>query len=363
MPDLVALDLPGGAGFVDELRRAWDQGDAVAPVDRRRPPAALEAYLAALRPTVIVDESGRRALEGDPVDAGDALVVATSGTTGAPRGVVLTHDALVAAARATSAALEVDPAADRWLACLPLAHVGGLSVGTRALLTGTPVDVHDGFDARAVDASSATLVSLVPAVLGRIDTTAFRRILLGGSAIPADRPANSVATYGMTETGGGVVYDGHPLADVEVRAVDGELQLRVPQLLRCYRDGSDPRTADGWFPTGDGGSVTDGSVRVTGRLTEVIDTGGEKVWPGPVERLLETHPAVAEAAVIGRDDTEWGRAVTAVVVPADPATPPTLGELRWLVKDTLPPWCAPRALELVDTLPRTALGKVRRHDL
>ena len=183
MPDLVALDLPGGTGFVDELRRAWDQGNAVAPLDRRLPPAAREAHLAALRPTVIVDESGRRDLEGEPVDEGDALVVATSGTTGAPRGVVLTHDALVAAARVTSAALEVDPSTDRWLACLPPAHVGGHAVVTRAMLTGPPVGVPDGFDARAGAAAAAPRVGRVPAGRGRIAAAAFRRFLRGGSVV------------------------------------------------------------------------------------------------------------------------------------------------------------------------------------
>lgn len=363
MNDVVGLALPGGPAFVDELRRAWDEGDAVAPIDLRLPPAAREENLGAIRPTVIIDEHGRHPSDGEPATEGDALVVATSGSSGSPRGVVLTHDALAASARATSASLEVDPDSDRWLACLPLGHVGGLSVVTRALLTGTPVEVHDGFDEDAVaDAAGrgATLVSLVPAVLSRVDPTAFRRILLGGSAIPAERPPNSVATYGMTETGGGLVYDGRPLDGVEVRSVDGELRLRAPMLLRCYRDGTDPRVDDGWFRTGDGGSVHDGIVTVDGRLADVIVTGGEKVWPGPVEQRIATHPDVAEAVVVGHEDPEWGEIVTAVVVAAESGSPPELDEIRDHVKEVLPPWCAPRALHVVEVLPRTALGKVRR---
>lgn len=214
--------------------------------------------------------------------------------------------------------------------------------------------------------AETTLVSLVPAVLDRIDPAAFRRILLGGSSIPADRPPNSVATYGMTETGGGVVYDGRPLDDVEIREVDGELQLRGPMLLRCYRERDedlDPRLADGWFATGDGGTFHDGIVEVHGRTGDVIVTGGEKVWPTPVETVLAGHPAVAAVAVVGRPDREWGDVVTAVIETEPGAAEPDLDELRDRVRTHLPPWCAPRRLEFVTELPRTALGKIRRHDL
>jgi len=366
MNETVALMIPGGPLFVDELRAAWDAGDAVAPIDLRLTGPALDAALEAIAPTVIVDPSGRSSHHGRRSEPGDALVVNTSGTTGRPRAAVLTHDALVASARATSTALGVDPDADRWLACLPLAHVGGLSVITRAVLTGTPVDVHDGFDPVAVtDAArnGATLVSLVTTAVKRIDPSLFRRILLGGSAIPDDRPTNSVATWGMTETGGGVVYDGTAIDGVEVRAVDGELQLRCPMLMRGYRDGTNPVSTDGWYPTGDAGSVIDGIVSVSGRIGDVIVTGGEKVWPGPVERVIATDPRVREVAVVGRPDHEWGQAVTAVVVPANPADPPSLQMLRELVKAQLPSWHAPKQIEFVDRLPRTSLGKIRRASL
>ncbi|MCU1344846.1 MAG: menE, partial [Acidimicrobiia bacterium] len=136
MPELVALALPGGRRFVDELRRAWDRGDAVLPLDARFPAATLAAVIEAMAPSRVITESDDRRRAGRPVEPGDALVVATSGTTAAPKGVVLTHDAVAESARATNARLEVDPASDHWLACLPLAHVGGLSVVTRALISG-----------------------------------------------------------------------------------------------------------------------------------------------------------------------------------------------------------------------------------
>ena len=288
----------------------------------------------------------------------------TSGTTGAPKAAVLTHDAVAASARATSARLAVDPATDRWLACLPLAHVGGLGVVTRAVLTGTPLTVVPNVESAAPD-DGATLVSLVPAQLPRVDPARFRTILLGGSAMPPDLPPNAVPTYGMTETGGGVVYAGTPLDGVELRAdAEGQLLVRAPMLLRAYRDGTDPRDTDGWYPTGDAGTWDPEARRVTvaGRIGDVIVTGGEKVWPGPVEARLAEHPAVREALVFGRPDPTWGRRVVARVVPAPAAggEQPTLDDLRGWVKEALPPWAAPHELELVADLPRTALGKLRR---
>jgi O-succinylbenzoic acid--CoA ligase len=368
MPALVALDLPGGPGFVDALRRVWERGDAAFPIDRRLPPAARAQVLRALAPGRVVDEHGdeHRVEGGRPVDPGDALVVPTSGTTGAPKGVVLTHEAVRASALATSARLAVDPARDRWLACLPLAHVGGLSVVTRALVTGTPLTVHDGFDAGAVEQAAragCTLVSLVATALQRIDPDRFRVVVVGGGRPPAGLPAHCVTTYGMTETGSGVVYDGVPLDGVELRcADDGEVWLRGPMLLRAYRDGTDPKDAAGWLATGDLGAIDpSGRLVVHGRRGDVVVTGGEKVWPDPVEAVLRTVPGVRDVAVIGRPDPDWGQVVVAVVEPD--GDPPALDALRTAVKAVLPPWCAPRALEVVASLPRTALGKVRRADL
>jgi o-succinylbenzoate---CoA ligase len=383
MADLVALDLPGGTGFVEALRRAWEAGDAVAPLDRRLPPPAAQRQLTALGATAVVDESGERhpLAGGRGVEPGDAVVLTTSGTTGDPRGVVLTHDAIAASARASTARLGVDPAHHRWLACLPLAHIGGLSVVLRSLVTGTPVTVLDGFDADAVTAigrrGEATHVSLVATALGRVDPSAFVGILLGGAAPPAQLAANVVTTYGMTETGSGVVYDGVALDGVELaigtgedgRGAAGEILVRAPMLLRAYRDGVDPRIAGsdgsgGWFPTGDAGQLlADGRLRVDGRIADLVVTGGEKVWPAAVERVLAEHPGVAQVAIWKRPDAEWGERVVAWVIAADPSAPPTLDSLRRLARDQLSPWSAPQELVLVDQLPHTASGKVRRSAL
>jgi o-succinylbenzoate---CoA ligase len=398
VPELVALDLPGGPGFVDTLRAVWDTGDAAAPLDPRLPRAARDLLLAALRPSRVVASDGEHHVMagGLPVEEGDALVMATSGTSGQPKGVVLTHDALRASALATSDRLGIDPARHAWLACLPLAHVGGLSVVTRALVTGTRLTVLPGFDADVVEAlgraEKATHLSLVPAALRRLDPALFTRILLGGSRPPGDLPPNVVVTYGMTETGSGVVYDGIPLDDVELaiahfdegddgdrgdRVVGdsdgegegegGEILLRAPMLLRCYRDGSTGRVLgpDGsktWFATGDAGYLNaDGTLGVTGRMAEMITTGGEKVWPDEVERVISAHRDVAEVAVWKRPDPEWGERVVAWVVPADVL--PKAEELKDLVAGTLAPWAAPKEIVFITELPRTPSGKVKRSEL
>ena len=343
---LVAIDKPGGPGFVDELQRIWSAGDAAFPVDQRLPHPAKTALLAAMR-------------VGEPVEPGDAVVVATSGSTGEPKGVVLTHDAVVASAEATSRRLGVTTE-DHWLACLPLSHVGGLSVVTRALHVGTRLTVLPGFDADAIASSDATLVSLVATALPRVDATRFRVIVLGGSRPPADRPANTVTTYGMTETASGVVYDGVPLDGVEVRIDDDDqILLRGPMLLRSYRDGTVPLDADGWFPTGDVGRwLDDGRLHVDGRRGDLIITGGENVWPEAVEAALADHPDIAEVMVRGVDDPAWGQLVEAVIVAG--ASMPTLESVRAHVKEQLPAFMAPKRIQIVPSLPRTSIGKVRR---
>ena len=315
VPDLVAIDLPAGTGFVAALQAAWDRGDAVLPLDQRLSVTAQNAVLDQLRPARVVGpEAEQRRPGGVPVEAGDALVIATSGTTGAAKGVVLTHAAVAASAHATSQRLGVDPGRHRWLACLPLNHVGGLGVVTRSLLTGAPVTMLPRFDPDAVRAASGpnVLVSLVSTALARVGAEHFRTVVLGGSAPPGRVAANVVTTYGLTETGSGVVYDGVPLAGVEVAidAVTREILLRGPMLLRGYRDGSRPLDADGWLATGDAGALdAGGKLSVDGRLSDLIITGGENVWPAlsrpPSEPIPRSRPSPSPAGRTPSGASGW----------------------------------------------------------
>ena len=362
MPKLTALNLPGSPDFVHALQSVWERGDAVFPLDRRLPMAAQRSMLQGFGVATVISEDGETALsDGEPIEPGDALVIATSGSSGPPKAAVLTHAAVEASARATSERLQVTDN-DHWLACLPLAHVGGLSVITRSLITGTTLTVIDGFDTDVVSTSEATLVSLVTTALQRIDPSLFRAIVLGGARPPADRPPHCIATYGLTETGSGVVYNGKPLNSVEIETRDGEVHVRGPMLLRCYRDGTSPLTSDGWLPTGDLGFLRDdGSLHVEGRRGDVINTGGEKVWPDDVERQLIQHPDIHDVAVTGLPDNEWGQIVAAFVVSARPNL--SLDEIRAHCRAQLPGYALPKQLELVEAIPRTALGKVRRSEL
>jgi O-succinylbenzoic acid--CoA ligase len=363
--ELVAFDLPPGARFLDELERTLDAGDAIWPVDQRLPASARARLFDAIAPSVVLTTEGRRRVPGGvPVEAGDALVVATSGTTGAPKGVVLTLDAVLASARATTTRLGVDPGVDRWCSCLPLSHVGGLSVLTRALFTKTPVEVLPGFSPDALEGAArrgATLTSLVPTTYRRLRRPeAFRRILLGGAAPPSMTGENVVVTYGLTETGSGVVYDGLPLDGVEIAlGPEGVIALRGLMLLRAYRDGTCPLDPGGWLVTGDVGRIEEsGRLVVLGRADECIVTGGENVWPDAVEAVIRTIPGCDEVAVAGVADPEWGERVVAFVVGS--AVTPTLDEVRAVVRDELGAPAAPKEVVVVDTLPRTPSGKVRR---
>jgi O-succinylbenzoic acid--CoA ligase len=359
---------------------AWEAGEAVLPLDPGAPAAERKGLLAAARPTHLLDADGRSRLPGgEPAEAGVAAVVATSGTSDTPKVVELGADAIRWSAQATSAALEAGPG-DRWLCCVPTSGVAGLAVLARAWHTGLPVEVHDRFDPAAVAtaAGRATLVSLVPAMLRRLlaagdEPARFRRVLLGGGPIPADLAAEAarrgvhlVRTYGLTETFGGMVHDGHPLdgAEVAVDGPEGEILVRGPMLFRRYR-GDPERTAaalrDGWLRTGDLGRLgADGRLTVLGRVDDMVISGGVNVHPDEVEAVLATHPAVAEVAVAGRPDPEWGQRVTAFVVPRDPASPPALAELRAFARERLAVAKAPRELVLVAALPRGPSGKLLR---
>jgi o-succinylbenzoate---CoA ligase len=381
--DAVVLPRPAAAGAIIQ---AWEAGRAVLPLDPAAPAPATRRLLDVSRPTHLVDADGRRRLPGGrPVAAEVAAVVATSGTAGTPKAVELTAAGLRAASLATSAALGAGPG-DRWLACVPLHGVAGLAIVARSWHTGVPLTVQDGFDEALVEEAAghgATLVSLVPTMLRRLlaagsDLRAFRRILLGGGPVPPDLLTRTaelelgvVTTYGLTETCGGVVHNGHPLDRVTLAVGgpgdEGEIRIRGPMVMRGYHDdqaATDAALRGGWLHTGDQGRLApNGRMLLLGRRDDLIISGGVNVHPVEVERVLAGHPGVHDVAVAGAPDPEWGQRVVAFVVPAQPADPPSLDQLRGFVRQRLAAAEAPRELVLVAELPRSPSGKLLRRRL
>ena len=366
MARLIALDMPASKTFVDLVQRAWSNGDAVLPIDQRLPLTSKKMLLDTMAPSEIIDASFTASPlpNGRPMQDGDALVIASSGSTGAPKGIIHTHSSLLAGAQASASRLQLT-SDDHWLVCIPVSHVGGFSVISRALHTGAALTLHPAFNAAAVQEAAkngATHTSLVATALSRIDASLFRTILLGGSSAPDNLPSNVIATYGMTETGGGVVYNGQPLDNVEIKIVDGEIFLRCPMLMRAYRDDQTISITDGWYATGDIGEIDEnGKLSVRGRQSDMIITGGENVWPSVVEYSLASHPLVNQVVVRGMPDTTWGQRVVAYVVLNDAAQTPEvklLSDLREHVKQTLPAFCAPQQIVVLAEIPRTSLGKV-----
>jgi O-succinylbenzoic acid--CoA ligase len=390
--------LPAAAGaqrLLEVLGAALEgTGPALLPVDPRLPAGRARALLRALRPATLETLEGTQRLDpGDSpaVAPGTAVVIATSGSTGEPKGVELSAAALRHSARASLDRIGARPG-EAWLSCLPPSHISGLQVFVRSLLSGVPPVVLERLDAEslATTGGGALLarggggppgrpqyVSLVPTQVrhlldepgGRDALAGFRAILLGGAAVPAGLRAEAAAagarvitTYGMSETCGGCVYDGEPLDGVSARTgPDGRIRLAGPVLFSGYR-GRPGLTAAaleaGWFVTSDVGEV-DGSGRLTvrGRADGMINTGGEKVSADEVASVLEDCPGVREAAVVGRPDPEWGELVTAIVVPADPAAPPGLDVLRGFARGRLPDYAAPRAVVVVPAVPLLPSGK------
>jgi o-succinylbenzoate---CoA ligase len=268
--DLAAIAMKPGPSWLAVLRRARESGAAILPIDVRLSEVERAALIRAAQPTVIAGDAGVRRTEGVAIDPAIALVVATSGTSGHARLAELPAVAVEAAVVASAAAIDAR-AEDRWLSCLPPAHIGGLLVLERHLLLGAPVTFRRRLTRSVVNGlGHARFTSLVPTQLTRLldagaDLGRFRAILVGGSGVDGELAARAaeagvriVPTYGMTETCGGVVYAGRPLAGVEVRAARwGELLVRGPTLMRGYR--LDPEGSvgafepGGWLRTGDGG--------------------------------------------------------------------------------------------------------------
>ena len=382
------VPVTAGPGLDDALALALDRAlDGTGPALLLLPDGPEGGrLLAALSPAV-----------ADGVPAGTAVVVATSGSTGEPRGVRIGRAELEWSAAATHAHLG---GPGQWLQAVSPARIAGLQVLVRSRLAGiAPVALRGAFTPAAFAAAAARLepgvrryTALVPTQLHRlldasVPLDAFDAILLGGAAIPTAlllraRAAGTrvVRTYGMTETCGGCVYDGRPLPGVRVEVVDparqdtpfagsvtsgqGLIRLAGPMLARGYLGPEQGGFRAGWFLTSDlgrldGAATGNGTLNVVGRADDVIVTGGSNVAAQSVESALAEHPAVAAAAVAGRPDEEWGEIVVAVVVPAAGAAVDAR-ELRTHVGELLGWPYAPRDVLLADALPLLASGKLDR---
>jgi len=379
--ELVAYALPPGGIWLDVLAAHAASGASLMPVDVRLSAREQRRVVERARPRLLVTpEDEVMYADPAPIDPDRAwIVIATSGVTGAPKLAELPRTALGSAVAGSLSALDAS-AFDPWVACLTPAHMGGLLVLLRGAMAGAPVDVFEPFDAARLLrlAPDGAHVSLVPTMLRRLvavatDLSRLGALLVGGGPVdPALRDAAArlgarvVSTYGLTESCGGVVYDGVPFDGTSVRvASDGEIQLSGPTLMEGYRADpsatADAFTLDGWLRTGDLGEIDpEGRPVVHGRADVAIRTGGETVWPDEVEAAIRSHPGVADVAVAGVPDPEWGQRVAAWIVPADRTNPPTLDELRERCRERIARFKAPSELILVDSIPRTVSGKVRR---
>jgi O-succinylbenzoic acid--CoA ligase len=326
---------------------------------------------------------------GEDVDDDVAVIVSTSGTTGKPKGAMLTAAALVASADATHDRLG---GPGTWLLALPAHHVAGLQVVVRSVIAGTmPVALNPSFEVgelrAAIDAMSAMYAgrryaSLVAVQLDKAlqdpEATAalaeLDAVLIGGGPMPVPVREKATAagiavvrTYGMSETAGGCVYDGVALEGVRVRVGDdGRVALGGATIAKGYRNPTDPDpfSEPGWFHTDDVGALDEsGTLRILGRIDDAISTGGLTVMPTLVEAALATHPAVTDCAVFGVTDARLGQRVAVAMVLAEGADAPTTAELREHVAATLDPTAAPREVHVVDQVPRRGIGKVDRREL
>jgi O-succinylbenzoic acid--CoA ligase len=367
--DRVATTL-GGLDFARLLWALPRIGAVLVPVNTRLTRGERQAVLDSAEPALVLGSApaidvddrigAQRRSRVDPADV--FVVIHTSGTTGRPKPVELTYGNFHASAVANAANLGVRPD-DRWLCCMPLFHVGGLSILTRSAINQTEAVIHDGFDVERVKQALAeeriTLVSLVPTQLSRLldaGATApdLRAALIGGGPVPRDllerAPFPVIPTYGMTETCS-QIWTGKPLPGAEIaNGAGGELLVRGPMV--APKEIAD----DGWLHTGDRGYIDEhGNLTVEGRIADTIVTGGENVAAAEVEEALLTHPAVTDAAVVGRPDPEWGQAVHAFVVVSGDAS-----DLEAHLRERLAGYKRPKRIERLDEVPRNAAGKILR---
>ncbi len=383
---IVAVQVPPRR-LLAALSAQWEQGAAVLPLAWPPPTsaadrAAHDRLLDVTRPARVVhgdaDDDRVVAREtSDGVPDGTALVMATSGSTGMPKAVVISHEALRSGVEASVQRLGAR-SGEVFVCALPVHHIGGLLVLLRAARSGTEAQIIDPGDTGALVRAEGDHVSLVPTQLRRLLESApqslrsWRSVLVGGG--PAEsgmlETARSVGTplicsYGMTETCGGCVYDGLPFDGVELTiGDDGRIRLRGPTLFTGYlddlRNGRSSCDSQGWFATGDVGRLdADGRLEVLGRIDDIIVTGGRNVPAAPLSEVLRHHPSVHDATVLPWPDPEWGQIVVAVCVPTELSNL-DLDDLRAHVRRSLPAWHAPQHLILTDAIPRTPLGKPDR---
>jgi O-succinylbenzoic acid--CoA ligase len=402
----IGIALPGGLHFAQALHACLLLGAVAVPIDLRL--SGEEQARIVTGCEVTVDESlgcecnAPRALGldgGHDLDA-TAVVIHTSGTTSSPKPVELTYGNLLWSALGSAVALGLDPK-ERWLCVLPLSHVGGLSILVRSAIYATTAVVHERFDTdvvlNALRKQDITLVSVVATTLTRLldaglsHPPALRCALTGGGPVPAAlvRRARHAGvpvglTYGLSETCSQVTTT--PVAEICVGVGDGDeeeygevLRMNAGPPLFCTRvrissDGEilvqgptvapDAVEPDGWLQTGDLGVLDErGRLLVTGRKADTIVSGGENVAPAEVEAVLESHPAVLEAAVLGRSDSEWGEAVTAIIRPR-PGELLAPEQLRAHCAGALAPYKVPKEYLLrKEPLPRTRSGKLLRKEL
>jgi len=379
----VVSDARPKAALVDDPGRAQWLSDA-------------NPRMVVLGPDVDLPDHEPAALDSAAADA-PAIIGYTSGTTGRPKGAVLTHANLLAGSEAVGLAWRWT-GADRLVLALPLFHVHGLCVGLHGtLLAGGSAVLLPRFDVDGVlDAAGSHRASLffgVPTMYhrlaqsARVGELARLRLCVSGSApLPAElhhalaqRGGQQVLErYGMTETlmNASNPYDGErrpgsvgfPLPGVDLRLADGgegEILLRGPNVFAGYWERPQATAesfTEGWFRTGDLGNLDpDGYLRILGRSKELIISGGLNIYPREVEDVLLAHPDVAEVAVVGTPSDEWGEVVTAFVVPNGDA--PAAQELQAFAAERLARFKCPRIVHFIDSLPRNALGKVLKHEL
>jgi O-succinylbenzoic acid--CoA ligase len=335
-------------------------------------------------------------------------IIYTSGTTGHPKGAIITYG--MQWWNAIGSALNLGlQAEDHWLACLPLFHIGGLSILWRSAIYGISVTLYERFDAEEIDhelqSGSITIISVVAVMVQRLLAVrdahnpksgypaAVRCMLLGGGPIPAtliedcvQRQLPIVQTYGMTESCSQAVTvspkdivrkpgsAGFPLAPVQMEirkedgilaeiGIEGEIWLRGPTITPGYagkQNHHNSHLKDRWFATGDIGYIdSDGYLYVLDRRADLIISGGENIYPAEIESVLLTHPSIAEAGVRGGQDEQWGQVPIAFVRLKENAQA-TPGELIAFASQHLANYKVPRQIFLVESLPRNATGKLLR---